>query len=237
MRCLPFASPLASSLSQSLQQLWRSVVQGIKKKYFHFTERFWFDLQYGTNTSKVIELHDFSASMDSLAHGKAYYASWTSEVKKSHHFMMELLKDTFNDHLVIDLGCGKGKVCLVWELMNQKKGRQQTIIGIDYYQPFIAIAEANHQKVFGNSGYFIHQNVADLHFLEFKKPLIVYLFNPFDEVMLEQVLNRIGKIPAYLVYNIPMHWPVLVAHGYGRVYATTGTNQNQTTLIYTNTQA
>jgi SAM-dependent methyltransferase len=205
----------------------------VVNSFHNFKERILFDLVHRTTSSQRLEIEQF-ISTTPLDHGKAYYASWTSEIKNNHAFLMNYIKDDFKNYHFLDLGCGKGKVCLLWNILNQKKGIQQNITGIDFYYPLIQIAKSNYRKLFSDEGHFIHGNVADFNFLALKKPLIIYLFNPFDEYMLDCVLNKIGKIPTYVVYNIPMHWNVLSNHAYQRIYAKSGSNQNQTTLIYTN---
>jgi SAM-dependent methyltransferase len=210
-----------------------TILKKLVNSLHNFKERTLFDIIHQTSSSQRLDVDQFK-SATSLDHGKAYFASWTSEIKNNHAFLTNYLKDDFKKYHFLDLGCGKGKVCLVWKILNQKRGIEQNITGIDFYYPLIQIAQKNYRKLFRNEGHFIHGNVADFNFLALKKPLIIYLFNPFDEYMLDCVLNKIGKIPTYVVYNIPMHWNVLSNHAYQRIYEKSGSNQNQITLIYTN---
>jgi len=213
------------------------ILKKLKKYFFNsfynFKERTLFDIIHQTTSSRRLELAEFDSATP-LEHGKSYYASWTSEIKNNHAFLRNYLKEDFKNYHFLDLGCGKGKVCLLWNKLNQNQGIQQAITGIDFYEPFIHTARKNFKKLFQDEGHFIFGNVADFNFLALKKPLIIYLFNPFDEYMLDCVLNKIGRIPTYVVYNIPMHWEVLSNHAYQRIYAKSGSNQNQITLIYTN---
>jgi len=203
------------------------------KSFYNFKERFLFDIQYGINTSSPLLLNDFQKGYE-LSHGKSYYASSTLEVYKNHHFISNLLKKNIENYLFIDIGCGKGKVCILWELLNQKKNIHQKIIGIDFYKPFIEIANNNYYKLFKVEGEFIHLNIEHYDFSSTGKPLILYLYNPFDEIMLERLLINIKGIPVYIIYNIPMHWDVIEKHNYRRIFSKTGKNQNEFTLIYTN---
>jgi SAM-dependent methyltransferase len=169
-----------------------------------------------------------------LNHGKSYYASSTSEIYQSYAFIYNLLQKNLEKFVFIDLGCGKGKVCILWELLNNKKRVNQKIIGIDYYLPLIEIADNNYQKLFKKKGNLIHSNIENYNFKEINKPLILYLFNPFDEVVLERLLINIKGIPIYIIYNIPMHWDVIEKYNYRRIFYKTGKNQNEFTVIYTN---
>ena len=82
----------------------------LQKTWHNFLERQLFDLIHGTTTYEVVDKADFLPIVD-LKHGKAYYASWTNEVKNSHQVLIHLLKNHFTDYVFIDLGCGKGKAC------------------------------------------------------------------------------------------------------------------------------
>jgi SAM-dependent methyltransferase len=203
------------------------------KSTYNFKERVLFDIRYGIETSSPLLMTDFQHGQD-LDHGKSYYASSTSEVYQSHAFIFNLLQTNLEKFVFIDLGCGKGKVCILWELLNKKKRINQKIIGIDYYLPFIEIANNNYQKLYKKKGNWILSNIKDFDFKEINQPLILYLYNPFDEVMLEQLLINIKDIPVYIIYNIPMHWDVIDKYGYRRIFYKTGKNQNQFTVIYTN---
>lgn len=221
------------NLCQSELRKIRALFKVLIYSTYNFKERILFDIVYGVQTSDHVELKDFLGAT-SLDYGKAYYASWSSEIKNAYKVLRDLLQNRFADHLFIDVGCGKGKVCLLWTMLNKRSLVQQPVMGLDYYLPFIDRAKRNHQKIFKNEGNFVHCNVKDFHFLALKKPLIIYLFNPFEEPMLNELLNKIGKIPVYIVYNIPMHWGIFQDHGYRRVYSKNGSNQNQITLIFTN---
>lgn len=203
------------------------------KFFYNFKERSLFDLQYGVQTSSPLLITDFQYSQD-LNHGKSYYASSTSEIYQSYAFIYNLLQKNLEKFVFIDLGCGKGKVCILWELLNNKKRVNQKIIGIDYYLPLIEIADDNYQKLFKKKGNLIHSNIENYNFKEINKPLILYLFNPFDEVVLERLLINIKGIPIYIIYNIPMHWDVIEKYNYRRIFYKTGKNQNEFTVIYTN---
>jgi SAM-dependent methyltransferase len=205
----------------------------LQKTWHNFLERQLFDLIHGTTTYEVVDKADFLPIVD-LKHGKAYYASWTNEVKNSHQVLIHLLKNHFTDYVFIDLGCGKGKACLVWEIQNRRLAQNQFIYGLDYYEPFIKIAQKNYVQVFKQSGNFYHVDAQHFDYQQFNKPLIIYLFNPFDAYLLDAVLSKIGSTPCICIYNIPMHQEVFDKHEFQRIYSKDGPNQNQKTIIYSN---
>jgi hypothetical protein len=127
--------------------------------------------------------------------------------------MMNALPIAFNQFTFIDLGSGKGRTLLM-----ASDFPLQNILGVELLPELHRVAEENllkyhsdSQKCFalasvcGNARDFVFPPV----------PLVVYLFNPFPESTLEQVLrnleNSLTKTPrdAYLVYYNPLLEAVL----------------------------
>jgi SAM-dependent methyltransferase len=198
-----------------------------------YQERERFDMEYGTNTHVPLAVTGFHA-VDNLQHGKAYMASWTSEIRKSFSSVLALLGTDLRRHVFIDIGCGKGKVPIVWRLECQTRGISQRVCGIDYYPPFIRIARANHQTVFATPGEFAVADAAAFDYAALDGPLVAYLYNPFDAKLLARVLGKLRNIPAIIVYNIPTHAEVMEGMGLRLLESRTGNNQNESTMIFSN---
>ena len=198
-----------------------------------FQERDRFDMVYGTNTTTPLAKTGFH-DIPNLAHGKAYMASWTSEIEKSFSLIHGVLGKAFPLYSFIDIGCGKGKVPIVWRLECQRLGLKQRIIGIDYYPPFIDLAQSNHHKVFGTPGEFICADAESINYGSLGSALITYLYNPFDDQIMNAALKALRRLPCIVIYNIPTHTDLLGQHGFELIHARGGKNQNQTTHIYAN---
>lgn len=198
-----------------------------------YRERERFDKEYGTNTTTPLAKSGFS-DLPNLNHGKPYMASWTSEIETSFDLLRASLGRRFGLYTFIDIGCGKGKVPIVWRLRCEAAGIEQPMMGIDYYPPFITIAQANHTKVFGNPGDFRVMDATAMDYSRLGQGLIVYLYNPFDAVVLDAVLTRLRTIPCLVIYNIPTHAEVLPRHGFALIHERSGSNQNQETKIFAN---
>jgi SAM-dependent methyltransferase len=198
-----------------------------------YQERERFDMEYGTNTHLPLAVTGFH-SVANLEHGKAYMASWTSEIRTSFARVTHWLDSSFSRHTFIDIGCGKGKVPIVWRLECQQRGLTQRICGIDYYPPFIRLARANHQTVFATPGEFIVADAAGFDYAGLGTPLIVYLYNPFDAEMLSRVLRTLRELPTLIVYNIPTHAEEMIKHGFRLLESRQGGNQNEHTMLFSN---
>ncbi|NBW00671.1 MAG: class I SAM-dependent methyltransferase [Betaproteobacteria bacterium] len=198
-----------------------------------FQERDRFDLDYGTNTTTPLAKSGFP-DLPNLAHGKPYMASWTSEIQQSFRLLTSSLGPRMPLYSFVDIGCGKGKVPIVWRLSCEASGIRQRIVGLDYVASFIDIAQQNHRKVFGNDGEFIAADATDFRYETLGNGLIAYLYNPFDNVILDKVLRQLRRIPCVVIYNIPTHADCLPAHGFELIHQRRGINQNQETKIFSN---
>jgi SAM-dependent methyltransferase len=197
----------------------------------NFRQRTLFDLKYGTDTATHFMKPQFKP-VPNLEHGKHYMASWTKEVVHSYKFARHFLGPSFSAYQFIDLGCGKGKACLVWRLQCMKDKINQDVMGVDYYPPFIDIARENSKKIFRDAGHFLVAGAETIHYQGFDKPLIIYLYNPFDAVILAKVLDQLLQWPVLVIYNIPSHRTTLLHYGYQLLYVKQGYNQNEDTQIF-----
>lgn len=98
----------------------------------------------------------------------------------------QLLRESlslFTNANFIDIGCGKGRACFVAEKMGYKR-----VIGIDLDKELILKAKEN-AAIINSEVEFIHCNAQEY---DFKNQTTVYfLFNPFSESVLKQVLIKI----------------------------------------------
>lgn len=84
----------------------------------------------------------------------------------------------------VDIGSGKGKACFY----ASRYGDFQKILGVEYSETLVAAAEANLRKSGRRDIQFIHADATRFDLPE--SPSFVFLFNPFDDLMMEQFLSR-----------------------------------------------
>jgi SAM-dependent methyltransferase len=100
----------------------------------------------------------------------------------------QLIKESLTilpDASYTDIGCGKGRVCFVAEKMGYRR-----VTGIDLDKELIDTAKAN-AAIINSRAEFIHCNALE-H--KFKNETAVYfLFNPFSDSVLKQVLKKIKE--------------------------------------------
>lgn len=122
----------------------------------------------------------------------------------------------------IDLGSGKGKALMLASL----NPRFRRIIGVEYSATLNRIARANVSRFKSSATVeLVTGSAGDYCFPA--GPLLVYLYNPFDDVVLAQVVERIQSAiadeggPIHVWYLNPVHRAVLdrvfrVVHDGGR---------------------
>lgn len=138
-----------------------------------------------------------------------------------------LLEQLFREHHIksckhlLDIGCGKGRIMAVAAQHHFKK-----ISGIEISKSFCLDAEENMagiQKTYPTLQYSIINN--DAFYYDIPPGVdCIFLFNPFDEIILEGVMNNIEesvrKKPRDLViaYLNPVHDEVIREMGFSRVF-------------------
>ena len=190
---------------------------GLKFCLRYLIETHFFDIRYGIETKERIYPSAYKGNLQNLEHGKAYMPAWTSEIKRSFDYVFSTVKD-INEYSFIDIGCGKGKVVIIWQLLSIKHGIELDIYGVDYYREVIQKAKENYRKVFGIEGNFLEEDAASLSCSEFGEKNIFFLYNPFDQYLLDKFLGTLENHPAYIIYNNPQHGDELVKHGFEAIH-------------------
>ncbi|MFL2983028.1 MAG: hypothetical protein ACJZ12_01390, partial [Candidatus Neomarinimicrobiota bacterium] len=163
--------------------------------------------------------------------GVLYMSSWTSIIKNSTKKAIDILKKRGNYHL-IDIGCGKGKVLCVWELMFKKDTPE--ILGIDYSDQLIKICLANLKIINSRKSSVMKMDALDINLNEIDDKLLIYLYNPFNKKILIPFLKKIKNKPTAIIYNNPIHNDIFKKNNFELRYKKDGWHPNATYNIYSN---
>lgn len=121
---------------------------------------------------------------DSLSHATAYVPVWSRNLRE---LLSESKKTGYDFENFIDIGSGKGKACFY----ARAKEPLKNIIGVEFSKPLIDIANRNKEKSNANNINFINSDAT-----EFDLPNqanLIFMFNPFDSVVLEKfIYNNIN---------------------------------------------
>ncbi len=122
--------------------------------------------------------------------------------------MLNQLPIPFRDFIFIDLGCGKGRTLLMASDYPFRR-----ILGVELLPSLRRIAVQNAAKYSSDRQQCSHIEVvcSDARNFAFPgEPLVLYLFHPFPEPVLQQVLANLERSldqqprPAYLIYYNPV---------------------------------
>ncbi len=216
-----------------LLNYWRMYKsKGIKLPIYYFFEAHLFDILYGTDTHKWLPKEYLDSENSATDDSSIYMASWTNEVKRIFRSLNDSMGDQFEKYTFIDVGCGKGKVGIIWESCCRSHGRKQDIFGLDLVEELIPIAESNHKKIFGSRGKYLVQDASKINPEQFGNRFILYLYNPFNENILSKMIGRFTSYETIVVYNNPVHGDFLLSKGYSIILSNNGFHGNLHTNVY-----
>jgi SAM-dependent methyltransferase len=192
----------------------------VKRWLFDLEDRL-FAALHRVDLAGVVTREDLiSDNQTSLEHATAYHAVWCRNIR-------QLLKEAKKLHATyvnfVDVGAGKGKACF----FASRNSKFKRIIGIEFSLPLVKIARRNMERFANAPIEFQHSDA-----LDYKLPAgdsIVFLFNPFDGVMMDTFLrNNLEHFRTYasvLAYANDRHRNVLAKLGFETVF------RNQTRKI------
>ncbi len=160
---------------------WRFSPMNLYEKF----ERNRFDRKHGVDTQLDVLLADLSIDSPNKHYGRRYHATPPVSFKR----ILKKLKVDLTDYTFVDFGSGKGRTLLLASDFPFKK-----IIGVEF-------GEELHRQAVSNIGRYKakhHANMESIHldatqFAIPDGPLVFYFFNPFDAVVLRQVLDNIRR--------------------------------------------
>ena len=160
-----------------------------------------------------------SWSLPNSSHGTIYMASQTKDIKKSFVAVHQLLGKEFESYDFLDLGSGKGKVVLLWQILCGKKKIKQSIRGIEYSEALVEISRANFVSLFKRPAgdIFVCEDVTSFDFSVLRDRIIIFLANPFDDLIILKVIEKIKSKKVLVIYAIPTHIEVFKESGFSEV--------------------
>lgn len=148
----------------------------------------WFDLRYRTETHRFVELNDLAVPSGNKSHANGYMGTRIVPLRR----VLQRLKPMLpRERVLLDLGCGKGRVLMVASEFGFRRAK-----GVDFVGDFCRVARRNcatFKRLVDSDTEFqvIEADVADYPIQ--REENVFFLYNPFDEVVLKRVLGNIAK--------------------------------------------
>lgn len=116
----------------------------------------------------------------------------------------------------IDIGSGKGKACLYASF----KHKFEKIIGVEFSKDLVNIANENKQRAKADNIFFLNCDATEYYLPSTRS--LVFMFNPFDEVILEKFvrnnLDLFKKTNSIIAYANDVHRVCLLQFGFKAVF-------------------
>jgi SAM-dependent methyltransferase len=160
-----------------------------------------FDQRTGLDTAGIVKIYKLDSVNGNYIHGQGYQPIHPSAFVEA---LQEIPAD-FSRYTFVDLGCGKGRALFLASEFGFKR-----IIGIDISPILVRSALENLAKWKRKSN--IEIGCADASEWEWpQENLVVFLYNPFDSVILIKVLEKLRRSRAgiprdlWVIYCSPTH--------------------------------
>lgn len=176
-----------------------------------------FDRELGIDTAGTLSKGTLEAEWDKLR-GATGHESVQPEIFDE---MIGCLPGDLSSLRFIDLGSGKGRALV----LAAQRGFAE-VIGVELSPKLHSIAEKNLARI--RDSLLTNVRTLNLDAREFVFPVlpsVIYLFNPFGEKILREVVGNIERIhcdshiPVFLLYHWPMHEDVLRERGAWREFS------------------
>jgi SAM-dependent methyltransferase len=165
----------------------------------------WFDWRHHVKTCGDDDLRQVTVVGENVSHAIAYIPTTP---RAGRHILRNLPVTDVSSYTFIDIGSGKGRMLLLAAELPFRR-----VIGIEFASDLHALAQRN-VKTYRNSNQAcfqiepVHMDATQYEFpLE---PLLIYLFYPFDQVVMGPVMQNLDRSLAehprdvILVYHNPV---------------------------------
>jgi SAM-dependent methyltransferase len=170
-----------------------------------------FDERLGIDTEDLtyFDRERWEAAGYDVEHFVHYEASPEASIERA----LEAIPFPIENATFVDVGCGKGRALLV-----AARRPFERVVGVELNPDLIAIARTNIAKADPHTLRCLDIEIVEAEASTFEMPpgdLVVYMYNPFDDVILAPVVDKIGSLSGRSVaiaYNYPKFRAVIDRH-------------------------
>jgi tRNA1(Val) A37 N6-methylase TrmN6 len=179
-----------------------------------------YDRRHNVETWPPVTLDKLAIDSSNRAHGVRYDPESPSRFKR----LIHAVPSAFDEFTFLDLGCGKGRALFLASHYPFKR-----IIGVEFSPALAAIAQRNLATYRPrNRQQCTDLSVVCLDAAQYQLPagpLLIYMYNPFRQPVMEQVLDNVKRkiaadpAPLYIAYSLPLLKDLLKNSGFLRLIA------------------
>lgn len=175
-KILKYAHLLHSIFRLQSWRAWNAVRLGRK-----------FDIEHGTDTQSLIDVVDLGIIGEAALHAVHYEASTLPKIQR----VLKHLGVNLSEYSFIDVGSGKGLV-----VIEAAKHPFNEVIGLEISPHAHKIAEVNIRAASKRTTLRAPIKLNNVNALDYAFPAakqVIYLYNPFDEPILSELLNKLSR--------------------------------------------
>jgi SAM-dependent methyltransferase len=179
-----------------------------RAEYLAFTRRHSLDFDGFIPREKLV-----TESIESLKNSNNYRPYSNYHLKS---LLREALSTGIQFENFVDVGCGKGQPCI----FAKKYFGFASVYGIDFCEPLIDVAKRNLAKTAYKNVFFL---VADATSWKIPKGnSVIFLFNPFNEIILRKFLDsnleHFARYSSLIAYGVDEHKSVMCRLGFEIIF-------------------
>ncbi len=204
-------SGIKSSLKRTRTSLRsQGLTETVLKSYSIIADHL-FDIWYGIDTCKWAELSDLTIHNSvNREKGYPYQPTRLVPLRKLFNVINSIIPP---DSVLVDFGCGKGKVLLAASEFGFKEVR-----GVEFAHELCEIAEKNCAVYKARKGFITEYRIIECDVTDYDintDENVFFMFNPFDETIMAKVLCRIAASlqvkhrPILVIYYNPKYAHVI----------------------------
>jgi SAM-dependent methyltransferase len=206
-------SPWCSVLRRILKSLKRHGLKATLLKFYVAWVDYWFDVRYGTDTCRWMLLHDLNIRSENKERGVRYEPARIVLLRK---MFVQIRSLILRGGVVVDLGAGKGRVLLIASEFGFTGAR-----GVEFAPELCTVARHNCEKYRQSKGTTTEFRIVEADVVDYPvgpDENVFVMFNPFDDVVLDKVLdNLVRSLAAHprrivIGYYNPEHNDVITRH-------------------------
>lgn len=190
-----------NSVSYKIGEFFNSLGEnGVKSTITKISQRVYYKIK-GVDFSTE-NLHDLTLTGNFKEHGTALVSTSKDFFKKSFDDLEEIVGSKIEKNIFLDYGSGKGGAIIQAKNFGFKES-----IGIEFAKELDVVAKLNIKRLGVKHVTSFYKDAT-----EYLPPLdisVIYLFNPFDAVVMEKVAENIASLKedfkndVYIIYGNP----------------------------------
>lgn len=206
---------------------------GTAQSVRYFLNTSWFDWRTGLDTAQSVAVANLNPVVASLGDEVEYLPSWTVTVRNAFAVLRDVLGAPALAHTFIDVGAGKGKVCVLWAGELRRVGLPEVKVrGVDISAKLCQIARDNVARAGLDRQVVIDEQDALGLRLNDDKRVILWLYNPFGKATLGKLLENMRDQVEAIVYCNPLAHETVLAAGYEVKYEEKRWHPNLSFTLY-----